>query len=322
MTFPRLAAAAGLALSLLAGASPAQTIGIGTTAQGSITYSVGAAIAAVVTEETGLQARVQPSGGQDVTLPAVDAGEIEFGIVNELQFYEAVQGIGDFEGAKLDRVRAVAVLMPLRVAMFVRSDSPITSIADLKGRRVPSDFRAQRALGRIVEGLLANAGLGWDDVVPVPVTNVLQGAQDFAAGKIDVLFFALGASQVREVGASVGGLRALPIDPSPEAMARFRQAFPVAYATEVTPSPAMYGIVAPTQVAAFDQILIANADLPDDLVRRVTAAVHGGKAKFTAAFRPFGTQFDPARMARPLPVGAYHPGAVAFYREAGIWPAD
>jgi len=318
MKFHKLAALTGLALSLSPGASLGQTLGIGTTGQGSITYSVGAAIASVVTEDTGLQVRVQPSGGQDVTLPGVNAGEIEFGIVNEQQYYDAVQGTGDYNGEAMEDLRAVAVLMPLRVAMFVQTDSDITSGADLRGMRVPSDFRAQRALGQIVEGILANAGLNWDDVTPVPVTNVLQGAQDFAAGQTDVLFFAVGAGQVREVGATVGGLRALPIDPSDEAMARFRAFFPVAYATEVQPSPALYGVDGPTQLTAFDQLLVANTDVSDDIVSRVTEVIHGGKERFIAAFRPFGAQFDPARMARAVPVGEYHPGAVAFYRQAGL----
>lgn len=313
-------AAAVVALSAPATFVQAQTVGIGTTAQGSITYSVGAAIAKAVTENTDLQVRVQPGGGQNVALPAVNAGEIEFGIANEQQYYEAVQGIGAFEGPKMENLRAVAVLMPLRVAMFVKPDSPVQTAADLKGMRVPSDFRAQRALGQIVKGILANSGLSYDDVKPVPVTNVIQGAQDFAAGKTDVMFFALGAGQVQEVGTQVGGLRALPIDPSEEAMERFREHFPVAFATEVQPSPALYGVLEPVQLTAFDQLLVANVDVSDEIVAQVVETMHGAKEDFIATFRPFGQAFDPARMAKPIPVGSYHEGAVPFYKQAGVWP--
>ena len=318
-----LKACVAMALSALPlGAATAQTIGIGTTAQGSITYSVGAAIAKVVAEKARIQARVQPGGGQNVALPAVDAGEIEFAIANELQFYQAVQGIEAFDGQKLANLRAVAVLMPLRVAMFVKADSPIRTLADLKGKRVPTGFKAQEALGQIVAGMLANGGLTDADVTQVPVTNVIQGAQDFSAGQTDVMFFALGAGQVQEVGTSVGGLRALPIDPSEEAMKRFQSKFAVAYATEVKPSPALYGVTEPTQLAAFDQLLIANKDVPDETVHKVVEAIHGGKQDFVASFKPFGNQFDPDRMAKPLPVGSYHPGTIGFYKEAGIWKGE
>lgn len=36
-----------------------------------------------------------------------------------------------------------------------------------------------------------------------------------------------------------------------------------------------------------------------------------------AAFAPM-REFDPKRMANELPGVAYHPGAVKFYREAGL----
>jgi len=30
--------------------------------------------------------------------------------------------------------------------------------------------------------------------------------------------------------------------------------------------------------------------------------------------------FQPRQMAKILPAGEYHPGAIKFYKEAGMWP--
>ena len=78
--------------------------------------------------------------------------------------------------------------------MHVRADSPIKSIAELKGKRVSSDFNAQKTIARIIEAHLANAGLGWKDVTGVPAPNVVRQAEDFMSGKVDVMFFALGSA--------------------------------------------------------------------------------------------------------------------------------
>jgi len=52
------------------------------------------------------------------------------------------------------------------------------------------------------------------DIVRVMVPNVIRGADDFISGAADMFFFAFGAPKVREVDATVGGIRALEIPAS------------------------------------------------------------------------------------------------------------
>jgi TRAP-type uncharacterized transport system substrate-binding protein len=52
----------------------------------------------------------------------------------------------------------------------------------------------------------------------------------------------------------------------------------------------------------------------------VTKALHGGKKAFMASFKPLGFNFSPDKMAKSLPAGEYHPGAIKFYKEVGLWP--
>jgi hypothetical protein len=57
------------------------------------------------------------------------------------------------------------------------------------------------------------------------------------------------------------------------------------------------------------------------VVYKVTKAVHGNRDGLLQVSRAYSL-FDPARMASPYQGLAYHPGAIKFYREAGIWPAN
>ncbi len=315
-----LTAAASLvaAATLVASPAAAQTYGIGTGKQGFWTYSAGAAIAKVATDN-GLNLRIQPYGGTSAYVPAVNAKEIEFGLANELETNYAVTGKVIYEGKPQPEVRIVAILSPLYSVLFVRKDSPIKTIADLKGKRVPSDFVSQRVLDVLVQGTLANGGLTYADVQKVPVPNVVGGANEFAEGKADTFMFALGAGAVAETDAKVGGIRVLPIDPSKEAMDRMRKFIPVAYATKLEPRKGLVGILEPTMVYAYDYLLLANSKVPDDVVYKLTKALHANKSALAASF-PALRDFDPKRMAKNTAPVQFHPGAVKFYQEVGQWP--
>jgi uncharacterized protein len=294
-------------------------MGYGTGNPGSITHSVGSAVAKLFSDQ-GMQTLLQPHGGPNAFVPAVNAAELDFAGVNELELRYAVTGTEYFKGQPMPDLRVVSVLLPLRTAIFVKKDSPYKSVKDLKGKRFSSDYSAQQIVNLIATGILANAGLTWNDIKRVPVPNVNRGADDFMAGKVDAFFFDVVSGKVQEAAAAVGGLRALPIDPAPEAMARFREHMPVAYAYLMQPNPAVPSIVEPTYISAFDLVLVTNTKVPDDVIYKATKALYNGKQALIATFKPMGEIFDQKKMAKVLVNGEYHPGAVKFYKEVGLWP--
>jgi len=305
---------------LMASTVTAQTINIGSSNPGSATHSASAAIAKLFADSLKTQTRVIPHGGQSAFIPAVNAGEADLGIANSYEFLVAFTGTGIYQGQTLNNLRMVSVLYPICNAFWVKKDSPIKSIKDLKGKKVPGGWTAQKIVGYTTSALLANAGLTYDDVDMVPVPNVNIGADDFAAGKVETFYFAMGSGKVLESGSKVGGLRALSIDASPEAIARSRKHLPPMYPALVQPSEANYGIVGPSTLLAIDFVLMTNKNVPDDLIYQICKSLYGGKNALTASFRPLGAGFEQSKMAKPLTTGEYHPGAVKFYKEAGLWP--
>lgn len=309
---------ATMALALAGVPAQAQLFGLGTGKQGFYTYSAGAAIAKVASDN-GLSMRIQPYGGTSAYVPAVNANEIEFGLANELETNYAVTGKAIYKDKPQPDVRVVAILTPLYSVLFVRKDSPVKTIAELKGKRVPSDFVSQRVLDVLMQGTLANGGLSYADVEKVPVPNVVGGANEFAEGKADAFMFALGSGAVAETDAKVGGVRVLPIDPSPEAMARLRKFVPVAYATKVEPRKGLVGIIEPTMVYAYDYLVLANSKVPDEAVYKLVKIMHGNKPALVAGFGAL-VGFQPERMAKDMGAVQFHPGAVNYYKEIGQWP--
>lgn len=313
------AMAIAAAAALAAPAATAQTVGIGATTT-AYTAQAAAAISKVVSEHAGIQMRVQPHGGSSAYMPQVNAGNLEFGLANELETLYAVTGTEIYDGRPQKNLRVVTILTAFASAIFVRKDSDIKTLKDLKGKRLPSGWASQKIIGVLMEGTLATAGMSYADVEQVPVPNVVKGADDFAAGKTDAFFFALGAGKVRETDAKVGGVRVLPIETSPEAIARMKKHVPPGEAKLYKPSPVNVGILEPTHVMAYDYLMLTNASVPDDLVHKVAKAMHDNKKTLAAAF-PALNQFSPEHMAKKFPESVqFHTGAIKFYTEIGQWP--
>jgi len=309
-----------LIIALCAAALPAtgntQALGFGSAPQGSIGYNMSSAIAKVMAESAGLQSRVQPYSGSSAVLPLVNSGELDMAVCNVLEIEEATRGEGPYNGRKQANLRVLAVIFPLLSSIFVRNDSPIQSIAQLKGKRIPAGFSAQVTLDRIIDAVLANGGIERKDIVPVLVPNVIRGADDFAEGKIDGGFFALGAAKVLEVHKSTGGIRYLPLSDDPAAVARMKKHMSYAYVTTVNPGPAFAGVATPTKLMAYDYLVAVGSHVKDDQVYKIAKAMYENKPKLIESLGAF-RGFNPDLMNRAMPA-TFHPGSMKFYHEKGI----
>jgi TRAP transporter TAXI family solute receptor len=308
--------AVAAAVAIFAGAASAQTVGFATGPQATPTNATGAAIAKVVNEATGLQTRAVPHTSNEVSLPPLNQGQVDFAIANVDVASAALQGVDVFEGRKLPNIRIVTRLFPLNLGIIVRKSSNIRTAADLKGKCYPAQYTAQKGQIKVSEALLANVGLSIKDVVASPVPNTSRGAEDFVQGKCDSAMMALGAARLKQTDAQVGGVRILPIDASPEGLARIRKSVPHAYVYELK-AGAVTGADVATPIMSYDILLVAAAQVKDDIVYQAVKAMHQGKSKLTA-ITPVLRDFDPALMHKDYKGLPYHPGALKYYKEAGV----
>jgi uncharacterized protein len=309
-----LTLAAGLAVGLTAQAAQ---FGIGTSGQGTATYGIGSAIASVVANDTGDQYVVQPYGGTGKIVPLVETGRVDFSLANILEVTTAYKGVGAFKDRPNPNLRVVAVVYPFEVGLFVKKDSPAQTVNDIKGLRISSEYSGQRIIGTLVNAVLANANLSMADMQAVPVANIIGNADDFAAGKVDVGFFAVGAGKVSEVDASVGGIRFLAVNRDADAEKRMQAVVPQSYVTMTKPRADLAGVVAETSLMAYDYLLYAGAHVSDDAIERLLAAMIKNRDALASNYPSLGGM-DPQTMHKKLAI-PYHPGAEKFYRAQGLW---
>lgn len=297
----------GLAACALAGSAMAQAVGFATLPPGSLNHTTASAVAKVLKEKAGINMLVQPTAGDNVIIPMVNRGESVMGIANAPETAMAINE------AKQSDVRLLAVAHTLQTAFFVRKDSSLRTIADMKGKRVALGYSAMRTIDLLTRAMLATASLSERDVKPVLVPNVVRSADDFASGAADMFFFAFGGPKVREVDASIP-LRVLEIDE--KGMPAARKVTPYGFLTQVQPGPIFIGVEKPMKVYSFDNLFLINAKVSDEMAYKILDTLEKNRADLAAVqpvLRAFSAQNGYKKYDMP-----YHPGALKYYQEHHI----
>lgn len=308
-------------LSCAVTVAQAQVVGLATNPQGSLYYSVGTAVAGVLQRKANLTTRVQPMSGSSAYAPLINRGEIEFGLLNVVDVINAYEGAENFKGHKNPELRLVGVMFPLPIGIIVANDSPVKSIKELKGMRMPSQFTAMSTIQSVQDAALATGGVSTADMKQLPVSDYLKGMAALGEGKVDATFACLGCAAAHELNvalASHGGLRYLPLVDTPEAVAAMRKVFPGAYLQIFQPSPATPGVIGPTRLLVYSAYLASSTHVPDAVVYAATKAIHENKQELAVTSATMKS-FDPDMMVEASTV-PYHPGAEKFYKEVGLWP--
>jgi TRAP transporter TAXI family solute receptor len=317
---------AGIALLLLMGTTPARSaeplpklVALGTNPAGSIYYAVGSALAKVLSENSGMQVRVQPYSGSSNYIPLLDNGELELGLNNTSDVKLAYRGEKPFHPAP--NLRLVSIIFPMAVGIVVRNNSDIHRLEDLKGKRVTARYTAQLAVYYNVTSMLASAGVGWSDVQEVPVPGVNEGVQALIEGRADAAAHAVGSAKLEEANASIpGGIRFVPIDSSPEGVKRMASVMAGTFAFPLK-AGSVTGAVTDVSVQAYDVYMTAGKSLSDGVAYQMAKTLWEQEAAIQGAQRGL-RRFGRDKMVKTIATIPYHPGAVKYYREKGLWSAE
>jgi len=316
-----------IALLFLFASAQAQqpkAVTIGTNPAGTVFYPVAGGLASVISSGAPFQAGIQPYTGSSTFLPLLDNGELDFGIVNAIEMGLSFQGPARLKvGGKnpLPHVPNTRLIMrgsPLSVSMVVKKDSPIKTVHDVKGKRMTGEYPANVAIWFHLFAGLANAGYTWDDVKVVPVPAVNDGIDAIVQGRADVTNHAIGAAKVREADASTG-VRYISLDCSPQGEERVRKAVPGYYLTTVK-TGASPGVVGDTCVLTYDIYFVGHKALRGDVVHATLKAIWDNIEKLPP-LNPQFKEWTRERAASADVTMAYHPAAVQFYKDKGIWSA-
>lgn len=309
-------ALAGAVLLITASAS-AKTLVMATDRAGTLYNATGSGIAKVLTKHSGHRVVVRAFGGPDAYIQAMNKGEYTLTAVSSNSAWFNYNGKTKAKRSTKNLRILRSGSGALRLSFIVYADSGIMSFADLKGRRVTSDFGGHAAINPIVKGALAVSGLSWKDLKAVPVTGALDSPRALGAGRVDAAWGALGMPVVREIHAKKK-VRYLSLDGSPKTLAELRRrVFPGLRLVKMPPLKHL-GLPEPTTMITSDSYLVTHKNAEPAVLKAALSALWENEKELQKAhFSLRG--FKNKTATTDLPMLPYHPVAIEFYKSKGIW---
>jgi TRAP transporter TAXI family solute receptor len=290
---------------------------IATHPQGAAYYVLGSAFAKVLSKHLPLSATVRPFSGFQAWFPEVNRGDVDAGLATGYDLWLGVQGREPYK--KMSNLRILSVGTDLILGLAVKKDSPIKTLADLKGKRVTIN----QVLMGARDGALAQiraAGLDPErDIIVVPVTNVVQPPQYLMEGRVDAAWAAPAMPQIREAAARLGGVRFLPAAVNKEQARQISEQF-TGYRVLTIKGGILTGVDKPTPLMASSINLVTHKNLSDEAAYRIIKTLWDNYDDYKGA-HPWARLWTHKKMTANLvhAVAPFHAGAVRFYKEQGVW---
>jgi TRAP transporter TAXI family solute receptor len=262
----------------------------------------------------GVLAVAQVSNGSVANLEGLRSGSIELGIAQSNIVDWAFSGRVRFKDrGPAHELRAIANLYPETVHIVVRANAGMSSVKDLRGRRVSLDESGSGTLEDARE-ILRTFGLAESDLIAEYVKPDLA-AQRMVDGRLDGFFIVAGAPVAAVANAaSKLGLTLLPV--SGPAADQMLQRLPF-YSRAAIPAGTYPG-VPHTETIAVGAQLIGRADLDERLAYEVARALWSERTRrLLDAGHPKAREIRRENALQGISI-PLHAGAQRFYREAGM----
>jgi TRAP transporter TAXI family solute receptor len=263
----------------------------------------------------GLVATAVASNGSVANINGIQSGQMESGFTQSDVAFWAYTGTGVYEGKpKVADLRLIANLYPETIHIVARKGAGISSVADLKGKRVSLD---EPGSGTLVDAriILGAYGITEKDI-KAEYLKPNQAGDKIRDGGLDAFFFVGGypTSAISELASAGGGIELVPVA-GPE-VDKMRQQYGF-FSPDTIPANTYKGIGEVKTIAVGAQ-WVTSAKQPDALIYEVTKATwNENTRKFLDAGHAKGKaiQMASATAGAGIP---FHPGAEKFYKEKGL----
>lgn len=308
-------------------AGSAKIITLATDPMGTNTYGATAGYASIINQYNtiGLNVKVKPTtGGMDIA-GLLASGEVQLGVHNNFDSQNSWLTKADFQVN--DQITKV---IPLRLltsgstvfnAPLTTMDSGIKSAADIKGKRFAGEYSAGPQDTAQSLGFLAGWGLTKEDVIWITVPDLADAVVLLMEGKADVAGDSgPGMAQVLELDAKKGA-RFLSYNTTPEALEAFNKIYQASVDfVAVDPDPSLVGVRETINMLKQDDYYMARADqISDEEAYEIVRCIWDNLEEFSTLHSSLASLSKPEFLVIANNTVPYHPGAIKFYKEKGVW---
>ncbi|WP_353248731.1 TAXI family TRAP transporter solute-binding subunit [Salinisphaera sp. T31B1] len=281
-------------------------------------YAEASAIADAFGRQYGTRVRIQPSGSGIGRLQPVLTGRADLGFLATETFF-ATEGLFDFADRRFGpQDLRVLVGKPNSFDMATAADAGIETVADVKGKRVA--YAAGNPSANLkCDAILAFAGLTRDDVNAIMFPTYAAAMSSLSENKADATCTVTATGQMYELAESPRGIHWLTLDPDDrEGWDRLSAVAPL-----FTPVSESHGAGLkegePVDMMAYRYpVLVTRGDTSDDEAYAITKALDETYDLYKNATAT-ASRYELSKSGKPPIDAPFHPGAVRYLKEKGIW---
>jgi TRAP transporter TAXI family solute receptor len=292
-------------------------LSIATGNTGGVYYPYGGGLARVISQSLPrVDATAEVTAASVDNLKLIQQGKADIAFTFGDTLDDALRGRAAFTKSPV-RARTLAVLYPSYTQIATLEGKNINRVADLRGKVVSIGSPGSGTEVMAVR-LLKAAGLDADADLRRQGLSVNASVDALKDGKIDAFFWTGGipTASLLDLTSTVGiRPKLLPNDDLLPALQAVYG--PSLYLRLVVPGGTYPGLTSDIGVVAVANLLVVDERMSDDLAYDLTRVLFE-KQQDLAAIHPEGAKLtlETAIDGSPAP---YHPGAIRYYRERGVW---
>ena len=301
----------------------ANRLSFGTNKMGTAHYGEAVALSHLIEKKTGIRVFVEPTAGSSSQAILLSKFETDLGIMPAAHCLALRLGSKGYEKGfpeyvgKATPVRLLISGHVLPFGILMRKKSQVPSIFELKGKKIFGETPSSAGFEVTMRAYLAAAGLEYNkDVKVLSMSSSSEGMDRVRMGEADGVITTLGGSKMREFASSDGGTFInAPIDQKSIDIYRKYNPAVVGWTAEKDGPCIKKG----THFFGFPVYLHTTSKLSDEMAYKVTKAAMESLPEL-AKMNPSFKEWSKEAAVRD-PQIPFHPGAIRYYKEIGIWNA-
>jgi TRAP transporter TAXI family solute receptor len=307
--------AAVLAAASVAVAQDKVTISIATGPTGGVYYPLGGGIANVLSKYVpGYAANAESTAGSVANIQLMNQKKSDIALSMADAAWDGYKGQGKFQGGNVP-LRALMVAYPNRMHVVTVEGTGINKFADLKGKRVSTgapNSATELMAARVLEAM----GLSADDFKRERL-DPGKSVDAIKDKKLDAFFWVGGipTSSVTDLGASPG--MKLKLVDHADAVDGMNKKYGPLYVRDTIAPKSYPGQEQPNQVATVWNIIIARADMPDQVAYNIVKTIFEKRDDLILVHKE-AQNFDLKNQSAAAASIPYHPGAAKYFAEKGV----
>jgi len=264
----------------------------------------------------GLTVTHEPGGGVANVIAVNEAKEPAVGLTFSISVADGMAANPPFE-QKYTNLRTLAQLYPNYETIITAKDSGITSVSDLKGKRVAPGIKGYTSEG-VFANILSAAGLEYSDLDKVSFVSDSDAVDLLKDGHIDAYVDTIGASSDSSL-IDLSTTTPVNVLPIPDDLLQSLKEISPGMQRGYLPGGVYKGLDQEVPTVVFSLGILTNPSMPDDLAYDLTKALaeNWEASLITVSEDLQGVKTED--LANEVGV-EFHPGALRYYEERGWTP--